>query len=103
MVRIQDASGFAGDADRVVTPRDEAEVVELLRQANSSLTPVTIGGAWTGLTGGSVPDGGWVLDLRSMNSLSIEAGRAVTGPGTLLRDVQSAAAREGWMYGPDPT
>jgi FAD/FMN-containing dehydrogenase len=103
MVRIQDASGFSGQADRVVNPRDEAEVVELLRQANSSLTPVTIGGAWTGLTGGSVPDGGWVLDLRSMNSLSIQPGRAVTGPGTLLRDVQSAAARDGQIYGPDPT
>ena len=103
MVRIQDASGFSGEADRVVNPQDEAEVVEILRQANSSLTPVTIGGAWTGLTGGSVPDGGWVLDLRSMNSLAIQPGRAFTGPGTLLRDVQSAAARAGQIYGPDPT
>jgi FAD/FMN-containing dehydrogenase len=103
MVPIQDASGFSGQADRVVVPRDEAEVVEFLREANSSLKPVTIGGAWTGLTGGSVPDGGWVLDLRSMNSLSIEMGRAIAGPGTLLRDVQSAAARESQIYGPDPT
>ena len=103
MVEIQDASGFRGQADRVFTPRDEAEAADLLRQANSTLTPVTIGGAWTGLTGGSVPDGGWVLDLRSMNSLAIGPGQAMTGPGTLLRDVQEAAAREKQIYGPDPT
>ncbi len=102
-IPIQDASGFSGAADRVFQPRDEPAVVEILRDANASLTPVTIGGAWTGLTGGSVPDGGWVLDLRSMNSLSILGGRAITGPGALLRDVQTAAAREGLIYGPDPT
>jgi FAD/FMN-containing dehydrogenase len=100
---IQDASGFSGIADRVFQPRDEAAVVEILREANATLTPVTIGGAWTGLTGGSVPDRGWVLDLRCMSSLSVEAGRAITGPGTLLRDVQFAATREGRLYGPDPT
>jgi FAD/FMN-containing dehydrogenase len=103
VIPIQDASGFSGAADRVFQPRGESEVVGLLREANSSLIPVTVGGAWTGLTGGSVPDGGWVLDLRSMNSLSIVPGRASTGPGTLLRDVQSAAARDGQIYGPDPT
>jgi FAD/FMN-containing dehydrogenase len=102
-VPIQDASGFSGTAERVFQPRDETAAVEILREANATLTPVTIGGAWTGLTGGSVPDGGWVIDLRSMNSLSIVPGRATTGPGTLLRDVQSAAARDGQLYGPDPT
>lgn len=102
-VPIQDASGFSGTADRTFQPRNEREVLDILREANATLTPVTVGGAWTGLTGGSVPDGGWVIDLRTMNSLSILPGRAVAGPGTLLRDVQFAAARDGQLYGPDPT
>ena len=55
MIEIKDASGFAGLAERVFTPRDEAEVVAFLRECNAAQTPVTVGGAWTGLTGGSVP------------------------------------------------
>jgi FAD/FMN-containing dehydrogenase len=100
---IQDASGFSGTAERVFQPREETTVVDILREAASTLTPLTVGGAWTGLTGGSVPDGGWVLDLRGLNSLSVAPGRAIAGPGTLLRDVQAAAARDGQLYGPDPT
>ena len=102
-IQIQDASGFAGEADAVFTPRTEAEVIELLQRAGRDRQPVTIGGAWTGLTGGSVPDGGIVLDLRGMTGLTVGPGRAVTGPGTLLRDVQAAAARSNQIYGPDPT
>src|SRR4051812_43343051 len=103
MIEIKDASGFAGEAEEVFAPRDESEVIEILSQAAASATPVTIGGAWTGLTGGSVPRGGIVVDLRSMKALDVRSGLAVAGPGTLLRDVQQAAARSGQLYGPDPT
>jgi len=38
-----------------------------------------------------------------MNHIEIQPGRAIVGPGALLRDVQMAAARSGQFYPPDPT
>ncbi len=61
-------------------------------------------GALTGVAGGAVPQSGWAISLARINAYSkIEPGRAIVGPGALLRDVQSAAAASGQFYAPDPT
>ena len=65
--------------------------------------PVTIAGAGTGLTGGRVPEGGWVLSLERVNRIEIRDGVAICGAGAILRDVQHAAAAKGFLYPPDPT
>jgi FAD/FMN-containing dehydrogenase len=77
--------------------------VEALRAASASRTPVTIAGAGTGVTGARVPFGGWVLSLEKLNALDVRKGRAVAGPGVLLRDLHAAAQRAGQFYPPDPT
>ncbi len=100
---VTDASGYPGRADRVFTPESEAEVVEILKRAAAQNVPVTVMGALTGVTGGAAPEGGWGLSLARLRRLEILQGRAVAGPGVLLRDVQSAAASSGQFYAPDPT
>ncbi|MGD1091233.1 MAG: FAD-binding oxidoreductase [Bryobacteraceae bacterium] len=100
---ITDASGYPGRADRIVTPENEAEVVEILRTASAQGAPVTVMGALTGVAGGAVPEGGWGLSLARLRRLDIHPGRAVVGAGALLRDVQGAAAGSGQFYAPDPT
>jgi FAD/FMN-containing dehydrogenase len=97
-----DASGYRGEADRLFLPRSEAEVAEILREASATAQPVTISGAGTGVTGGRVPHGGWLLNLERMNSIAIHPGFAICGPGVLLRDLQAAAAPK-QFYAPDPT
>jgi len=92
---LEDASGLRGHAERVIIPSDEAGVVEALRAASASGTPVTVAGAGTGVTGARVPFGGWVLSLEKLNALEVEVGRAVAGPGVLLRDLHAAAQRSG--------
>jgi FAD/FMN-containing dehydrogenase len=87
----------------VAIPRDEAGVVECLREAAAGGIPVTVAGAGTGITGARVPMGGWVLSLEKLNGIAVHPGFAVVGPGTLLRDVQAAAQRSGQFYPPDPT
>ena len=98
-----DASGFQGAADRVFIPENEAEVVNIMRDASAQLIPVTISGAGTGLTGGRVPQGGWVLSLEKFNRIRIHEGYATCGAGALLRDLQAAAAPSRQFYAPDPT
>lgn len=98
-----DASGYTGSADRVLIPETEAEVAQMIREAADSQTPVTIAGAGTGVTGGRVPHGGWVLSMERLNSIDIEKGYAVCGAGVLLQDLQTAAAPSRQFYAPDPT
>src|SRR5512142_3266459 len=58
---LEDTSGFVGRAEALFTPESEAEVAAILREAQRTETPVTVSGAGTGLTGGRVALGGWVL------------------------------------------
>ena len=99
MIEITDASVFRGHADEIFSPRDEEELVSVLKRG----VPVTVMGALTGVTGAAVPESGAAISTAKMNRIEILPGRAIVGPGALLRDVQSAAARSGQFYAPDPT
>ena len=100
---LVDASGFRGTADKVLVPAGEPELLEILRDAVRESIPVTISGGRTGLTGGSVAQGGWVVSLEKFQHLEIEAGRAVAGAGVSLEALQTAAHRTRQFYAPDPT
>ena len=100
---LEDASGLRGHAERVFMPKDENDVSEILRRATLERIPVTISGAGTGVSGGRVPLGGWIVSLEKFPRLEIGAGKANAGAGVLLRDLQAGAAATGQFYGPDPT
>jgi FAD/FMN-containing dehydrogenase len=74
-----------------------------LRDASAAGVPVTVAGGGTGVTGGGVPLGGWVLSVEKLNRLEIHPGYAIAGAGVPLRDLQAAAQRSGQFYPPDPT
>src|SRR5665213_1830231 len=103
MVEIEDASGFRGEAERVIAPASEAELLEIVAAASRDRVPITIGGARTGLTGGCVPQGGWAVSLEKFRRLEICTGRAIAGAGVSLDAMQAEAARTGQFYAPDPT
>ena len=100
---LVDASGFQGNAEKVLVPADEPELIEILADARGESIPVTISGGRTGLTGGSVAQGGWVVSLEKFRRLEIEKGRAIVGAGVALEAVQTAAHRTRQFYAPDPT
>lgn len=102
-MEIRDASGYAGRADQVFTPRSEEEIAGILTRASSEGVPVTVMGALTGLAGGAVPKSGWAISMANFRKLDVHPGHARVGTGLLLRDVQSAAAASGQFYAPDPT
>jgi FAD/FMN-containing dehydrogenase len=100
---LEDASGYRGSAEKLLVPESEGEVAQILREASRDGIPVTVVGAGTGVTGGRVAHGGWVLSLEKFARVEVGDGRAVVGPAVLLRDLQAAAARSGQFYAPDPT
>ncbi len=102
-VNVTDASNYPGHAEQVFSPETESEVAAILKRASEQKVPVTICGALTGLAGGASPPGGWAISLTRMRKLEVGPGKAVVGPGVLLREVQAAAAQSGQFYAPDPT
>ena len=100
---IEDASGFRGHAERVWTPRTGAEIAAILGEAAAAGIPVTVAGAGTGVTGGRVAQGGWVLSTEKLDSLEVRTGVATAGPGVPLQKLHAEAARSGQLYPPDPT
>ncbi len=102
-VRIADASGFEGSAERLIVPENEEQVVEILAEAVRTQTPVTILGSRTGLTGSCVPQGGWAISMEKFRKLEIEDGFARVGPAVTLLELRDAAAKTGQFYAPDPT
>src|ERR1700733_3137661 len=102
-MEITDASGYAGHADQIFTPRSEEEIATILVRASSEGVPVTVMGALTGLAGGAVPKSGWAISMAQFRKLDVLPGKARVGTGALLRDVQAAAAASGQFYAPDPT
>jgi FAD/FMN-containing dehydrogenase len=100
---FEDASGFKGAADEFFAPRSEPELAEILARASRAQVPVTLAGAWTGLTGGSVPQGGWLVSLKNFDRIEIAAGLAVVGAGVSLEAVADASLPSKQFYAPDPT
>ncbi|MEM6386536.1 MAG: FAD-binding oxidoreductase [Pseudomonadota bacterium] len=79
-------------ADFVVSPRNEAEVIEVLKTCYAHDCPVTTRGSGTGNYGQAMPlAGGCVMHLRHMNTVKeIHPGCVITEPGVLLKDLDAA-------------
>jgi FAD/FMN-containing dehydrogenase len=83
-------------ADFVVRPRDEAEVIEVLKTCFAHDVPVTTRGAGTGNYGQAMPmRGGCVMHLRHMDKVKeVSAGRVVCEPGVLLKDLDAVCKEQ---------
>ena len=100
---LEDASGAKGHADRICVPSDEAELVTTLAEAHCQKAPVTIAGGGSGLTGGRVPYGGWLISMEKFRKLDVAPGTAAVGAGVTLHELQATARATGQFYPPDPT
>ena len=89
----------------VVRPGSIEEVAQLVEVARQHQIPIVPPGGYTGLVGGAVPlDGGMVVDLRRLNTITdIDAasGQLTAGAGATIAAIQAAAESIGWAYGVD--
>jgi FAD/FMN-containing dehydrogenase len=78
--------------DFVVSPRSEAEVIEVLKTCYAHNVPVTTRGTGTGNYGQAMPlAGGCILHMHKMNAVKeIHPGRCIVEPGCLLKDIDAA-------------
>jgi FAD/FMN-containing dehydrogenase len=86
-------------AEAVVQPISTEEVVAILKTCFERKIPVTARGAGTGNYGQAIPlEGGLVLDLALMDTIHqiTPDGVAITGPGTRLAPLETAAIAAGF-------
>lgn len=82
--------------DFIVAPKNEAEVIEVLKICYQHDCPVTTRGAGTGNYGQAMPlEGGCVMHLKHMNAVKdIQPGRVIVEPGCLLKDLDLKCKEE---------
>ena len=104
-----DESKYTGEAQSISFPESEEELLKIFAQLRDAQVPVTIQGGKTGITGGSVPGGGHILNVSRMNRVKDSClsqdgtGRIVVEPGLNLMDLQKeifARFRKEQMFWP---
>ncbi len=86
------------EADFVVNPKDEAEVIEILRVCYAYEVPVTVRGAGTGNYGQAMPlAGGCLIHMKNFNKVKeVYPGRVIAEPGCIMKDLDDVTrARSG--------
>jgi FAD/FMN-containing dehydrogenase/Fe-S oxidoreductase len=101
-----DASNYRVLPAAVVAPRDRDDLAAVVALAADAGVPLTMRGAGTSIAGNAIGPG-LVVDLSrhlaGILALDAEAGTATVLPGTVLDDVNRAAAAHGLRVGPDPS
>lgn len=110
---LSDESKRIGKADEIAFPVTESEVIEAVRSAYERRLPVITQGARTGIVAGAVPNGGLVINLRSMNKIEFPVGKrishcvrndevntVVVQPGALLSDLRAIIDPAGLLFRP---
>lgn len=122
-----EAAGLRGCAEKVFFPVNESEVTAVVKWANETMTPLSISGGGTGLTGSRVPVSGAVISTERLinvrseiypgfeqvlyKSLSGEIslyidelnGRVILPPGISLGDFYTVIGSRHLNYPPNPT
>jgi glycolate oxidase len=99
-------SNWQSMPDAVVFPTTEQQISEIMMLANQHDLPVTVRGAGTNLSGGSIPvKGGIVLCTARMNAiLQIDENNftATVEVGVVLNDLNKKLAEKELFFPPDP-
>lgn len=88
-----DESKYTGEAVSISFPESEEEILAVLEEMKRLDMRITIQGGKTGITGGSVPNGGHILNVSRMNQVKDSwicadgTGRIVAEPGLNLMDL----------------
>src|SRR5690348_15579008 len=100
-----DASIYRMDPQAVALVESEEDIHRLLRYAVERGIPLTARAAGTNLTGSAIGSG-IILDVSRLHRIlevNTEERRARVQPGIVLAELNKQLARQGLMFGPDPS
>lgn len=104
---LEDTSNLKfGHADVVYVPKNEAEVLQTIKEARKNNMSLTASGAGTGTVGGRIPLSGAVISLEKMNnivSIDKKNSTAVLQSGVIVDNFLKALDGKKLFYPPFPT
>jgi len=86
----------------VVIPKTENEVISVVKFANKNRISVTVRGAGTGLVGSALNDG-IIIDLKKLDSISIEKNYVEIGAGVMKGNLDKELKKKGKFFPPNPS
>ncbi|MDE1765006.1 MAG: FAD-binding oxidoreductase [Thaumarchaeota archaeon] len=97
-----DASSYIVKPAAVAFPRNEKDVIKILKFASRHKIPVTPRGGGTGLVGGALGRG-IILDMRHFNTVRIGHGVVQVGSGVFKGELDRVLRKHGKFFGPNPS
>ncbi|MDR2846003.1 MAG: FAD-binding oxidoreductase [Candidatus Methanoplasma sp.] len=98
---VTDESKIKGNADLLLIPDNEDDIIEAVKAADASRIPITVSAMRTGMSGGCVPFGGNVLTVEKLNKV-IGAGKDDKGffiriqPAVTVRDLNELIRKKAY-------
>ncbi len=97
-----DSSSYSVRPSAVAFPKNEKEIIEILRFALRHKISVTPRGAGTGLVGGDLGTG-IILDMKHFDKIKIGQGFVQTGSGVFKGDLDNTLRKHERFFGPNPS
>ena len=97
-----DASSYQVIPKMVVIPRNEKDVINVVKIAKKYKISVTTRGAGTGLVGNSL-NTGIILDLKNFDLIKIENNHVTVGSGTIKGKLDLELEKSGKFFPPNPS
>ncbi len=97
-----DSSSYQIIPKIVVIPKNEKDVISVVKIAKKYKTPVTARGAGTGLVGNSL-NKGIIIDLKKFNNIKIENNYVKVGSGTIKGTLDKALKKSQKFFPPSPS
>ena len=97
-----DASSYKIIPKIIVVPKNEKEVINIVRIAKKFKTSVTVRGAGTGLVGSAL-NNGIILEMKNFNSIKLSNEFVTVGPGTIKGILDKKLEEEQKFFPPNPS
>ena len=66
---LYDELRIKGWAESISFPKNESEIIEVVKECNKTFTAITVQGGRTGIASGVVPEGGHIMNVSKMNKI----------------------------------
>lgn len=97
-----DASSYIVRPSAIAFPKNEKDIIRILRFASRHKISVTPRGAGTGLVGGDLGTG-IILDMKHFDKIKIGQGFVQTGSGVFKGELDYVLRKHGRFLGPNPS
>ncbi len=97
-----DASSYKIIPKIIVVPKNEKDVINIVKIAKKFKTSVTVRGAGTGLVGSAL-NNGIILEMKNFDSIKLSNGYATTGTGTIKGKLDKKLEEQKKFFPPNPS